>query len=295
MNNLYDAKFCILDEVSIAANMLPEAEKDLKKYLSYNPIHNKNTYKELDIVKDDIYFYDFNREIIETDRSGWRHYDKIYTQYLSFLKNESINLLEIGIEYGYGLLSWSRYFPNAVIYGAEKLEKFTDEYSKIKSNHPKECERIHFNVKFDSSKMHNWELFLQNKKFDVIIDDGSHSWHDQYNTLLCGTKYLKEKFFYFIEDVKLDNVTEKDSILMYKNITNFAEKNNMNLQIYRHVNQYRVKLLSMSDSEKKFHLYERIITAQPKLSSEDALLRVKNSIKKDNGNYYNYMFALSSR
>lgn len=292
MNDLYNAKFCVLDEVSVASNTLPEADKDLKKYLSYNPIHNKNTYRELNIVKDDFYFYNPNRKIIETDRSGWRYYDRVYTKYLSHMKNQSIDLLEIGIEYGYGLLSWSKYFANATIYGGEKLKKFVNEYDKIKTNHPQECSRTHFNIDFDSTKEQYWTKFFKNTKFDVVIDDGSHSWKDQYNTLLCGFKYLKKNSFYFIEDVKLYNSSDKEINLLYENITKFAKENDTKLQIFRHVNRYRVQLLNMSQTEKRFHLYERELSRHSESSFEKLLLSVETSMKKDNGNYYNYMFAL---
>ena len=48
-----------------------------------------------------------------------RNYFDIYEQYLAPMKNEPINLLEIGVLGGKSLRVWADYFPKAKIFGLD--------------------------------------------------------------------------------------------------------------------------------------------------------------------------------
>ena len=120
------------DAVSVNIDTMHDYDKDLKRFLSYNPYHNLLTSKRLNLNFSEDYIKNFDREIIETDRSGWRGYDKIYSKHISHLKNKKINLLEIGIQYGYGLLAWARYFNKGLIEGLEYSTEYVDDYLIIK-------------------------------------------------------------------------------------------------------------------------------------------------------------------
>lgn len=168
---------------------LPESEDHLKTLLNYNPQHNDYTKKQ-NIPE---------RNPNETDRGGWRGYDRVYTKYLSDRKYNVKKLLEIGIYFGYGILTWCRYFENAKIYGMDNsifVEQMI-EIEKIKSGFT-DFKRVEiFNA--DSTNENAWPF--KESSLDVIIDDGDHHPLSQIKTLECGWKYLKSGGLYFIEDV----------------------------------------------------------------------------------------------
>jgi hypothetical protein len=180
------------DAVSVNIDTMHDYDKDLKRFLSYNPYHNLLTSKRLNLNFSEDYIKNFDREIIETDRSGWRGYDKIYSKHISHLKNKKINLLEIGIQYGYGLLAWARYFNKGLIEGLEYSTEYVDDYLIIKEKF-KESKRINFNFPYFSDKKESWNTLYQTNYFDVIIDDGSHSAIVQLNTIKNGFSFLKNK------------------------------------------------------------------------------------------------------
>ena len=97
---------------SISVDTLKKTDKELKSFLNYNPIHNEYTRKQ------------FNsgipgRNPEETDRGGWRGYDKVYSKYFKSLRKKKLNILEIGINEGYGIYAWQNYFSNSIIYGID--------------------------------------------------------------------------------------------------------------------------------------------------------------------------------
>ena len=55
----------------------------------------------------------------ETDKLQHGYAD-IYFSYIEKLRNENINLLEIGVSDGKSLLAWSDYFKNGKIIGIDK-------------------------------------------------------------------------------------------------------------------------------------------------------------------------------
>jgi hypothetical protein len=289
--NLYKKRFCIFDDHAICGIDLPESDPELKKILSYSPLHHIHLFEEKGLKIDREFIYSTEREIIETDRAGWRFYDRVYSKHLGHLCLKEIELLEIGIEYGYGLLAWSRYFQNAQVYGMELVNKFQNEYDVIRQKFPEQSSRIRFNVQFNSSLVDDWKTLYKDKKFDVIIDDGAHSSEIQMKTLLNGVDYLKEKAFYFIEDIKLDNASPAKAIEYFNFFTEISKKHNFNMTIYKHINLYRVKLLEMSKSERIFSGIDRITRERPHVDFKEAAEFVKRSMEVDNGNYFNYMIA----
>ena len=50
----------------------------------------------------------------ESDRATWRGYDRVYTHYLDHLHDSTFNLMEVGIETGYGLYAWAGYFTRTL-------------------------------------------------------------------------------------------------------------------------------------------------------------------------------------
>lgn len=236
---------CILDRISTPVFNLCQVDPDLKQYLSYNPRHNMVTNIEQELGFSEEYIKNPNRDIITTDRSGWRGYDLVYSNYISILKFHNLKLLEIGIESGYGLLAWSRYFNNATIYGMEIQTKFENYYDDIRKYFPEESKRINFYYPVDSRNPKDWEKLFEISSLDIIIDDGSHSTSSQLRTLIIGLKFVKSKGFYFIEDIKYHKISQNRIFAFLIRTLEYLVYTNSILyyKIYSHENIYRKKFI----------------------------------------------------
>lgn len=140
--------------------------------------------------------YDKNKEIygeaIGTGDKGTIHsYIKcVYTPLFTNRQSDEINLLEIGVGYGYSLLLWENYFINAnKIIGVDiniKQIKFDFIKSQI------------INCNATSQDFLN---LIDNINFDIIIDDGSHNAKDQKESFNLLYSKLNKNGLYIIEDV----------------------------------------------------------------------------------------------
>lgn len=294
IEELSKKKFCIFDEYAIHVLDLPESDPALNKFLSYNPVHSKKLFEELKIKKDESYFYNEERELIKTDRTGFRGYNRIYSQHFQNIRDKKLNILEIGIEYGYGLLAWSRYFENSQIYGMEKLglDKFKKEYDFIKSNYPEYSKRIHFKNKADSTQIRLWNKLYKDKKFDIIIDDGGHTHIIQYETFRNGVKFLSESGMYFIEDIKLELDNAYSANKFFQALKKISSENGLKMSIYKHVSPYRIELLRMKQNERFYHLYNHLKKTHD-AENENFIPKIQYKLDNDNGNYFNYMITFT--
>jgi len=138
----------------------------------------------------------------ETDKSNESHgFTKYYTNHLNKLINKKINFLEIGSARGGSAAAFAHYFHKSNIFCLDVNLTLV----KYKSN------KINF-FGLDSSNFKMLSKFLKNieqkfsvKKFDIIIDDGSHILSDQLFSLNYFYKYLKKGGYYIIEDYKFPN------------------------------------------------------------------------------------------
>lgn len=105
-------------------------------------------------------------------------------------KRSNISLLEIGVYHGHSLKMWEEYFDNSEIIGIDtNLKQMKFPIGELKLH---ECDAT------DSSKL---QKLFNNKKFDYIIDDGSHLVQHQLKSFQILFPFLKEGGVYFIEDV----------------------------------------------------------------------------------------------
>jgi spermidine synthase len=118
-------------------------------------------------------------------------FTEIYEQFFSNIRNEQINILEIGIFHGASLRTYYDYFPNAKIHAVDIYDKSQYQNDRIV---------VH---QFDQSNPQHLFDFADNceTKFDVIIDDGSHHMKDQQITLYYLSKILKDGGIYILEDI----------------------------------------------------------------------------------------------
>lgn len=149
----------------------------------------------------------FNKYGSDKDGSGYSH---LYSILFDNMKNEKLNVLEIGIgtmlegtcssmkgymqdtyKPGASLRAWQDYFINSNIYGMDIQPDTQFSEDRIKT----------FLV--DSTKNNEVNELMSNLniQFDIIIDDGWHWDEAQKDTLRNFFPYLKENGLYVIEDI----------------------------------------------------------------------------------------------
>jgi len=127
-----------------------------------------------------------------TDKSSRGHgYTRWYAPLFELVKNKPLNILEIGVGNGASLKLWESFFPAANIIGLDINEKL------LSLNRPRvEVRMLNAGVPL------RWQQFLETpRKFDIIIDDGSHCLDD----VLCAINHMWETVtpggLYIIEDL----------------------------------------------------------------------------------------------
>ncbi len=133
-----------------------------------------------------------------TDKWGTHRYTQHYQRHLQHLKNDAMNLLEIGIggysragQGGASLRMWKQFFPHAQIFGVDIQDKsFVDE------------DRITTFVGDQSDP--DSLIAIANKigTLDVIIDDGSHRSPHILTTFETLFPLLSDGGIYAVEDTQ---------------------------------------------------------------------------------------------
>ena len=138
----------------------------------------------------------------ETDKSNIGHgFTKYYTNHLNRLKKKRINFLEIGSARGGSAAAFVHYFDKSNIFCLDvnltlvKYKSGKINFFGLDSSNPKMLSKF----------LKNIEEKFSVKKFDVIIDDGSHILSDQLFSINYFYKYLKKGGYYIIEDYKFPN------------------------------------------------------------------------------------------
>lgn len=127
-----------------------------------------------------------------TNKAFYHNYCKFYDRILTPIRNDTSNMLELGIATGASLNMWCDYFSNANIYGIDIDEKLLIQKERI------------ITALADQSKpetiiqlFSKWNI----NEFDFIIDDGSHIVSHQYKCIEALWPYVKKGGIYIIEDL----------------------------------------------------------------------------------------------
>lgn len=237
-----------------------------------------------------------------TDKSSLTHnYTNRYAMYFEDIREEKINILEIGVKLGRSLKMWKEYFHNAEITGVDidNLKKFEEPRIHIEQGDQKDT---------DFLKKIN-DLY---GPFDIIIDDGSHINEDIQKSFDCLFPLLKPGGLYIVEDLHacywdshggknpvfintlkntIDWVNgsgksgsgdiqndENDSMYVQKNsIMNWWEKNIEFLHLYRSI----VFIKKYSDETRSKTLQRKIGKIVSIYSSPNEIFRrIKNTAKR---------------
>jgi hypothetical protein len=123
-------------------------------------------------------------------------YTGFYSLIFAGIKNNKINLAEIGIDQNGSSKMWRKYFKNANIY--------LFEYDKNKINNAKKdrLKKTSYHFTNVTSRKEITKSFKKlNKKFDIIIDDSTHFLRDQINVINSTFDFLNPGSFLIIEDI----------------------------------------------------------------------------------------------
>jgi len=131
-----------------------------------------------------------------------------YEEYFNNLRGKKISLLEIGIGNGGSLLMWAKYFKDALIYGIDMkkaLPQAFKEYVNSKGYSSSIKTVLGFEIPGDNiplvARQHLFHEMLGNIMFDVILDDGAHTYtHTKGAFEVLFFDYLKPGGLYIIED-----------------------------------------------------------------------------------------------
>lgn len=204
------------------SEFVPEEEREYVRSIitrdEYMPMIVKSSFKEWrekkkrSLTELSNYFGSDKGTKGPSNRHVAHNYTDIYNAYFSKVRDEPINILEIGIGLrthhkkpriahgrnesgGASIKTWEQYFPNAQIYAIDYLP--ATEF---------DSERVHTFI-VDQGKRQDMERFLAligDTTFDFIIDDGSHRADHQQLSLQLLFPHLKSGGTYFIEDLNND-------------------------------------------------------------------------------------------
>jgi hypothetical protein len=134
---------------------------------------------------------------ITSDKDTTHSYLEVYDEVLAPYRNKHVEILEIGNAGGESIRLWDAYFEFCDITGIE-LEPFSKMDNLV--NLTKED---HINV-YDDTNAYCQETFdkFKHRKFDIIIDDGSHMPKDMVFAINNWYELLKDNGLMVIEDVQ---------------------------------------------------------------------------------------------
>lgn len=137
-------------------------------------------------------------EQLEVKYNGFKNlshnYLPIYETYFSPLRDKNLKFLEIGFYMGNSAYMFEEYFANAELHFIDINPDFIKYAQNLSSR-----STLHIMSQSDEKKLH--ELVNQVGEFDIVIDDGSHTMHDQQFTFKALFPFIKSGGIYIIEDL----------------------------------------------------------------------------------------------
>lgn len=154
-----------------------------------------------------------NPDLYNTDKFGnsplWRShaYGEFYDNLLVDKKNEKLNILEVGIYYGGSVKLFHNYLKNSNITGVDIVDNW-------KNGNISDFNRLtrHFFNAYDVNSLNNFPDI----KFDIIVDDGPHTFDSQLFAINNFYDLLKPNGVLIIEDVPTRSLTNLLTLSKHK-------------------------------------------------------------------------------
>lgn len=125
-----------------------------------------------------------------SDKGDYLGFTPIYNQYFQSIKDEKLNILEIGVGGGPSLKMWYEYFPNSQIHAIDVDDKSQHNNLRVKTYI---CDQ--------SNRKQLKDVMSKIGTVDIIIDDGCHVVSHQQITLGFLFPYMNAGGQYWLEDL----------------------------------------------------------------------------------------------
>jgi cephalosporin hydroxylase len=168
-------------------------EKRLKNNNGLTVLVRKNTSDMVNILLENN-INGFNNHS-GTDKHTTHSYIESYESLFEKYKNKQNNILEIGIHYGGSVLLWQEYFKNSTLDFIDIVNNIHPEITKKITDR---C-NLHF---LDAYSDNNINIITNNKKYDIMIDDGPHTLESQMLFITKYSPYLNDGGIMVIEDIQ---------------------------------------------------------------------------------------------
>jgi len=157
-----------------------------------------------------------NRKRHFTDKNLYHNYAEFYSSLISELADnkENFSLLELGVARGGSVAAWCESMPFAFICGVDKDESLL-WIDKTKYSNLLILEGMH-------GSRATYEKILD-KKFDIIIDDGSHQASEQKENFAVLQDLIADNGVYVIEDVYPSNTYDQEFLEKFE-LLDFSAK-----------------------------------------------------------------------
>lgn len=162
------------------------------------------------------------------------NYTYYYSKLFSNIRNENINLFEMGVgvpscmgSWAASLLGWKEYFPNSKIFSADIDKEYLYNDDRIKS---------YYVDQNDIQSIQELWKNMENELFDIILDDGLHTYSSNYTFYIKSIHKLKKGGIYIIEDISTDFIDK-----LYDAIVLWSENNNIKIDIIKKIINYHHK------------------------------------------------------
>ncbi|MBD1161615.1 hypothetical protein IDH30_04940 [Pelagibacterales bacterium SAG-MED15] len=151
--------------------------------------------------KGDYYINQYMQPIKKKNKRIDAHgYSKIYERYFEKIRNGNLNVLELGSFYGNAAGAFFYYFKNSSIYSGD----ICPDLFRYKSQRLK-----NFYINTSSEVSIKKDLIDNQRIFNVIIEDASHTLRDQIISLFMLFKILSPKGIFICEELDFPE-TRKD-------------------------------------------------------------------------------------
>ena len=198
-----------------------------------------------------------------TDKGPDEHmYTDRYSLYLEQYRDIEFNLLEIGVFDGASVKMWKEYFPKANIVALD-IDPRCKQYEEDRIN-------IHIGDQTDVKFLQ--DVFNKYGHFEVILDDGGHSWKQQIISFETLFPLLTPGGLYFVEDMHTSYVSRSvwndyyiTGMNYFKNLTDSINLNGKSFCGYKEINDQPLDYYEKNVDY--IHFYKSVLAISKKSNS----------------------------
>jgi hypothetical protein len=196
----------------------------------------------------------------KTDKGPGEHeYTSRYNMYLESFRDVEFNLLEIGVCDGASVKMWKEYFPKATIVAID-IDPRCKEFEE---------DRIHIHIGDQTDINFLQSVVSKHGHFEVILDDGGHSWKQQIVSFETLFPRLSYGGLYFLEDMhtsyRPQSVWDDFQITGVNYFKSIVDDVNLNGKSFHGYNEIHNQYLSYNENTIDYiHFYKSLIVISKK-------------------------------